>query len=321
MNIQIAPPMMTYLKIKVWPAIRFGLYFGALAGLITLFLPNHYISEAKILPAEQRSSAGMGGVGAAAAAAGVSIPGQDSPDAAYIDILGSRRIRTALLNSHFTFKVRAWYFGAEQQREQSLYDFLGKKNIDRAVSALKKHITITRDLKTKLITIVVETESPELSQQVVQRLVFLLDEFVITKSQTRGGTKATFTEKRLIEARQEMDQAEEKFLSFLQGNRNYTVSPDPSVRQKGQRLENELKLRTQLITTLAIGREQALLEEKNDLPILNVLDSGNLPIEKSAPPRSVIVGLTVALAAAGYLGFLNRSRLATLFVLGPADPT
>ena len=287
--------------------LQVGLAAGLLTALVTLCLPNQYKSEARILPADQR--AGVGVAAAAAAAMGVSIPGQESPDAAYVDILNSRSLREALLRTRFTFKVRTWYFGAEQARDQTLYDYLEKKNLDRAVKALKDRITITRDLKTKLITIAVETESPQLSQQVAQRLVRLLDEFVVTKSQTRGGVKAAFSEKRLIEARNEMAQAEDAFRSFLDGNRNYLLSPDPAVRLKGIRLDNELKLRTQLVTNLAISREQALLEEKNDMPILNMLDAGNLPIEKSGPPRLLMVLGVVFLLTASSMAWGHREYL------------
>jgi hypothetical protein len=78
------------------------------------------------------------------------------------------------------------------------------------------------------------------------------------------------------------------------------------VRLKGTRLETELRLRQQLVTSIAMNREQALLEEKNDIPILNVLDPGNLPIDKSKPARSVVVLLAVMLVGAGGWFWLNR---------------
>ncbi len=288
--------------------LQVGMVAGILTALLTIAMPNQYKSVARILPADPRSSMALSAAAAAAAAAGVSIPGQEGSDNAYVDILNSYSIREALLKTYFTFKLRTWYFGSEQIRNQTLYDFLERKNLDRAITALKGRITITRELKTRLISIAVETESPELSQLVVQRLVFLLDEFVVGKSQTRGGLKAAFADKRLTEARTELILAEDAFRVFLNGNRNYLLSTDPAVKLKGIRLDNELKLRTQLVTTLSIGREQALLEEKNDMPILNVLDKGNLPIDKSRPMRSYIVLFSSLLLGGGTWGWLNRFR-------------
>jgi len=106
-----------------------------------------------------------------------------------------------------------------------------------------------------------------------------------------------------------MSQAEEQFRLFLESNRNYLTSSDPSVRLKGARLEAELKLRQQLVTTLAMNREQALMEEKNDMPILNVMDYGNIPDEKSRPARLTMILVSFVLALGGTLVYQNRSWL------------
>jgi len=279
-----------------------GLAVGLVTALVSLFLPNYYKSEARISPAD--SKAAGGGMAGLAAAAGFSVPGQEGPDSGFVDILNSRSIREALLQKSFEFHQRNWRFGENSLRRQTVMEYLDEKDIDLSVIALRDKISVTRDLKSRLLTISVETRSPELSQQMVREMVHLLEEMVMTKAQTRGGVKAAFANKRLKEAREEMAHAEEGFRSFLDANRNYMASPDPAVRLKGLRLENELRLRTQLVTNLAIGLEQALLEEKNDLPILNVLDPGNLPIQKSKPSRSVMIMLATLLSTLGaWIGF------------------
>jgi len=286
-----------------------GLAAAVGVAIITLFVPNQYTSEARILAADARGGNNLGQLATAAAVVGVSIPGQDSADSAYVDILKSRWMLEQLLDSTYSFHAKAWYLGRTQEHQETLQNFLRAKNHDRGVRNLKQHIAIARDLKTKLLTLTVETKSPELSQQVCQRMVTLLDEFVVQRSSTRGGNKAAFAQKRMVEARNELAEAEDTFRTFLYTNRNYLTSADPAVRLKGLRLENELKLRTQIVTTLAISLEQALIEEKNDMPILNVLDKGNLPQEKSGPKRSTFVALAFLLGFFGLLGWENRDYL------------
>ena len=87
---------------------------------------------------------------------------------------------------------------------------------------------------------------------------------------------------------------------------SYQTSSDPAVRLRGTRLEAELRLRQQIVTSIAMNREQALLEEKNDIPILNMLDPGNLPIDKSKPARSSMVLLAMMMVGAGSWIWLNR---------------
>jgi len=291
--------------------ILLGCAAALVTALCTLFMPNYYRSEARILPVESKSSGGLGNLAAAAAAFGVGVSGGEGADANFIDILNSRWMRENLLKSELKFKVRTWRFGAEQARVQTLYEYLNARNMDQAVAGVAAMCSASRDLKSKVITVAAETLSPELSQMVVQRETQLLEAFAQEKGRTRGGFKAAFAEARLKEARNEMADAEEEFRRFLDSNRNYQISADPSVRIRGARLEAELKLRQQLVMTLAMNREQALMEEKNDIPILNVLDSANLPVDKSRPGRAAIVLLVFFLVSTGGWIWLNREWIRT----------
>lgn len=287
--------------------ILWALGAGLLTAAITLCLPNHYRSEAKLLPVETKGLGGnLGGLASAAAAFGVSVPGGDSSDANFVDVLNSRWLRESLLKTEFRFHERTWRFGAEMARQQTLSDYLQVKNLDQGVRAVGTILSISRDLKSKVLTISAETNSPELSQQLVQRATRLLESFVLEKGRTRGGNKVLFAEQRLSEARTEYTAAEDEFRRFLEGNRNYQGSSDPTVRLRGARLEAEMRLKQQLLTTLAMSREQALMEEKNDVPILNVLDPGHVPIEKSGPVRSRIVLAVCFLVGGGLWTWWNR---------------
>lgn len=307
-------------KTSVKKPLQWAFVVGLFTALITLFLPNYYRSEARLLPVESKGLGGsLGGLASPAAAFGVTVPGGDGSDANFVDILNSRSLREQLLQTEFHYRARKWRFGAEELQEGTLYGYIEAENMDRAVKKLGEVLSISRDLKSKVITLSAETKSPELSQQVVQRAAKLLEVFNQEKGRTRGGAKATFAEARLREARQGMDEAEEAFRRFLEGNRNYQASGDPAVRLRGTRLENELRLHQQLVTTLAMNREQALLEEKNDIPILNILDAGNLPIDKSRPTRSIMVLLSMFLAGMGNWVWGNRDWIRTKLLAGEEE--
>jgi uncharacterized protein involved in exopolysaccharide biosynthesis len=301
------------LKASLKKPLQWALAAGLLTAVVTLFMPNYYRSEARLLPVESKGLGGnLGGLASAAAAFGVSVPGGDNSDANFVDVLNSRWLKEQLIKTEFQYRMKSWRFGAERVEKGTLYDYLDVKNMDRAVKEFSSVLSASRDLKSKVITLSVETKSPDLSQQVVQRAGKLLETFFQEKGRTRGGAKAVFAESRLAEARREMDEAEDNLRRFLDGNRNYLGSADPAVRLKGTRLEAELRLRQQLVTSIAMNREQALLEEKNDIPILNVLDAGNLPIEKSKPTRSVFVLGVMFLVAVTLSGWHHRELLKSL---------
>ena len=279
---------------------------GLLMALYSISMPNYYKSEAKLLPIESKGSGNLGGLASAAAAFGVSVPGGDSSDANFVDILNSRWLREQLLQSKFQYHVRSWRFGAERAENQTLFDYLHASNMDQAISGVGTILSASRDPKSKVISINSETKSPELSQLLVQRAGKLLEVFLQEKGRTRGSAKAGFAEARLAEARREMDEAEDALRRFLDGNRNFQTSAEPSVRLKGSRLETELRLRQQLVSAIAMNREQAMLEEKNDIPILSILDPGSLPIEKSRPARTLIIQVTMILVGVVSWIIINR---------------
>lgn len=285
-----------------------GLYAALAMAAISLVMSDYYRSEARLLPVDNKSAgSSMASLASAAAAFGVAVPGADGTDSNLVDILKSRWLSERLLLTEYQFREKTWRFGKNETYNETLYQYFHRKNMDRAVQKLGSVFNTNKDIKTKVLLITATTRSPELSQQIVQKSIQLLELFVGEKGRTRGGAKAIFAGERLEEARHEMLAAEGSLRQFVEANRNYQTSTEPSVRLQGNQLEAELRLRMQLVATLAMSREQALMDEKNDVPILNVMDNGNLPYDKSWPPRSLLVLIGFFLGTAGAWGYTNRA--------------
>lgn len=282
-----------------------GLVVGILAAIYSLTLPLYFRSEARILPMENRSSA-LGGVSTTAALLGFGGLGQEGPEILYPEIIASYWMRDKLLDTTFSYALRRPSFGRAEARTETLAAYIGLANRDAALKEVGKLMTVNRDLKTRMMTLSAETQSPELSQQLVNRTIELLEVYLREKNQTRGKAKAQFAQARLAEARQTLTRKESALGEFMQANRGYAASADPGVRLNGLRLENDLRLQQQLVTSLALNQEQALLEEKNDLPLVNVMDAGNLPTERSRPTRSRMVMLFFLFGFAGALAWRRR---------------
>ncbi len=308
------PPPTLDLKASLKHPFKWALAVGLATALVSLFMPDYYRSDARLLPVDAKGTGGLGSLAATAAAFGVAVPGGEGTDTNFVDILQSRWIKERLLQTEFSFHSRSWRFGADRPSQESLYAYLDMKNMDQAVKGIDTILSANRDLKSKVITISAESKSPELSQDIVQRATNLLNQFVLEKSRTRGSEKAAFAEQRLTDARHKLDQAEAAFRAFMESNRNYKASGDPTVYLEGARLEAELNLRRQLVMTIAINREQALLEAKNDIPILNVLDSANLPEEKNRPHRFMIVVVAMIVTGLLIFGIENHKRIKAFLV-------
>lgn len=299
MSDSIESPLIPDLKASLKRPLKTSFAVGVLTALITLLIPNYYRSVARLLPVDSSITGNLGSLSAAAAAFGVNLGGAGSSDANFLDILKSRWLRERLLNTTFEFHTRAWRFGAERPCRETLYEYLHQKNMDLAIKSLDGMLKAEKNQQTNVISIYAESKSPDLAQAVVRKATDLLNQFVVDNNRTQGSEKAAFAKARLVDARKEMDKAEGALLAFEETNRNYQMSTDPAVRLRGAQLEAELTLRRQLVTTIATNLEQSLLDAKNDIPIVNILDAGNLPIEKSGPFRSLIVLLIMGLTGAG----------------------
>lgn len=284
--------------------IKHAVWAGIVTAVASLFLNQYYRSTVSILPAGPSGEMGISAVAAAIEAAP-----QTDPSENYVDILRSRLVGEQLLRKTYTFKMGWGRFGTPTVRTETLLHCLGMPDMDKGMEALPMVMKATRDLQSGVTRLSVETRSRELSQQVAQDAVAFLQSYLTTQRQTKGGNKAAFIRGRLEEVTRQYLDSEEAFRRFLETNRNFQQSGDPLVRLKGERLESDLMLRRQVVATLTINLEQALQQEKDDTPVLNVLDPGELPIEKSGPTRSFLVLIAMLLVGGASWLWSNRAVL------------
>jgi len=284
-----------------------GMVLAVAMAAFSLSLPNRYTSQVRLLPKDPRGAGGgLGAVAIAAEALGVGGAGLDDPGMAYLDILQSRRVGAALLTRTYRFSEQRWLFGPRRDHVESLLSHLKVRNLDQGLGKLTDLLDAQRDLKSGLVTIAATTPSPELSQQMAQGAAEELEDYILVHSQTQAGAKAQFATLSLAKAGDEELWAEHELEQFLMKNRDYQNSSNPEVRIRGTRLDAQLQLRQQLVANLAMSRDQALLEEKDAIPVLNVLDPGQLPLEKSGPGRALMVVGAFLLGCLGALAWRHR---------------
>jgi hypothetical protein len=308
---QTPPP-----SLNVRTSLRLPCLHACLAGLLgaagSVFLPNTYRSEARILSDSGHTGAGSTlrtGVWAPTAPPETPSSREDGPTVIYVDILHSRHLAEQLLLQEYEYGLRAWRFGRPRPTRGTLIEYLGAANTDRALGALKSLLTVQRDPKSGLLTISAETRSPDLSMQVVRKAAESLKDFLVEISQTAGKNKARFTLGRLEEVKQKYGEKGREFQRFQDANRNWEASPAPNIRFQGAQLKESLELWRQVVTNLTLNHEQALLEAQNDTQTLLLMDPGNLPLEKSRPARAFLVFSLASVVGVGSWVVHNRSAL------------
>jgi uncharacterized protein involved in exopolysaccharide biosynthesis len=253
--------------------------------MICLLLKNQYTSTASILPSgaggisSELKDLAAGSLGELGLGASGETP--ENSSALFPNVLDSRLISEKILNRNYAFAQKSKWMSFK------LMDYLDQPNMDKAIRKLRSIVAIATDKKTGVITLAVTTEYPELSAAVVHAYLEELDDYNIHHRQSSASENEKFTAKRLLEIKSELAATEDTLRSFKQVNMNYMVSSDPLLQLEMSRLQREVDLKASLYLTLAQQNEMAKVEEVKDIPVVQVLDRGSVPLEKSSPRRSL----------------------------------
>ena len=237
-------------------------------------------------------------------------PGQ-SP-AFYADLLTSRELLEAVAES--TYRVTT----PEGPRSATLIELLGIRvnspalALNVAVRRLQKVTMVGRARETGVVTVAVRAPWPELAEQIVQRMLSLLNEFNLERRQSRAKQERRFLETRQKEAQDSLAAAEDRLRSFLQRNVEYLGSVE--LRFEQDRIARDVALRQALFTSLSQAYDQARVDEVRDTPVVTVIEHPELPVRPDPRHRlqnglvAMLFGLLVAGGVVLLRDYMARTR-------------
>ncbi|HWV57913.1 MAG TPA: Wzz/FepE/Etk N-terminal domain-containing protein [Longimicrobiales bacterium] len=277
-----------------------------LVAVITVITPRTYTSTGSFVPyaGESAASRAMG----LAAQLGFILPTAGnaySPDF-YVELLRSREILGRVVDSEFEVTIPGLFPGREAVRRGNLVEVLelesGSPGRDRekAMEALAEMTSLSTGRLSGTVTLSVSTRWPELSQQIAERMLTLVDEFNRVQRQSQAAAERLFIEERLATVRQELSDAEAELQTFLQRNRAFESSPE--LRFEHDRLQREVVMRQQLYSSLAQGYEQARIDEVRNTPVITVVQAPETPVLPDR--RGLVLKVASALIAGGMLAIV-----------------
>lgn len=285
----------------------FALATAICTAIIILFVPNKYTATATILPTMSDFSTGgklsmveglpdLGSMG-------ISIRDR-SPSILYPEILKSRLLGENVLRKNYSITNKGKTITFD------LYKYFKTDNPDIAYKSLQKITAIDYNKKTGIVSISVTTKDSQLSAQIANHYVWRLDEFNKYQRKTGAGLNCEFIKKRMADTEKQLKQAEENLKLFREKNLNYYRSTDPELLMVHDRLFREVKVKTEVYLTLAQQYELAVIQEKKELPVIQVLDTAKPPSLKSGPARAktTFLGLLVGILISSFLVVVQRQR-------------
>jgi uncharacterized protein involved in exopolysaccharide biosynthesis len=283
----------------------------AVAVVVTLATPRTYSSSSAIMPQSNRATAGLSGL---AAQLGVNVPvsdGGQSP-AFYVELLGSRSMLEATVNSTYSVDQNG------VRRSATLMDVYGVDaptaalRRDAAMTILGRNVTAIPSQRSGVVRLTTTAPTPALAQAINARMLELVNAFNTETRKSRAGAERQFAENRLAEVRVDLMEAENRLMRFLESNRNYQNSPQLMFTQ--EHLNREVQRQQQLFTVLSQSYEQAKLDEVRDTPVLTTVERPSLPARPN--PRglakrtlvAILIGATIGLFLAFLRAVVGRAR-------------
>jgi len=274
--------------------LGFAVALGIAAGSWSFLRERVYGSSSSFMT-EGRQSA-MSGL---AAQLGLMLPGASGGESPqfYADLLQSREILGATATTAFAMP-------GSGARPTTLVDFYRAKGTtpalrrEAAIDRLAKAVDVYVSPRTNVVTVRVTAAMPELAQQINQRLLTLLGDFNLRRRQSRASEERRFAEERLTTVKGELRVSEDRLQSFLQSNRDYRNSP--SLVFAYERLQADVMLLRQVVTTLQQSLEQAKIEEVRDTPTVTIVESPSLPVRPD--PRGVAKFTLIGIVLGTFLG-------------------
>jgi uncharacterized protein involved in exopolysaccharide biosynthesis len=292
-----------------------------LAVLVTLVVvmlrPPEYAVSLSFVPqtTQAQSNAGIAALAGQFGLAVGGLSGASQPPQFYADLLETRELLEPIARDGVSPR------GAGARR-MLLSEFLGRAGGDTAVVAertidrLRERVVSTSvaTRTTGVVSVVVRTTSPTVSFEIAQRLLDGLNQFNRVTRQSQAGAERRFVEGRLEAARVSLRSAEDALQTFLQGNREFSNSPQLMFTQ--QRLQREVLLQQQVVTGLAQQYEEARIREVRDTPVITMIDQPRVPARPAsrhlvrAVTVSAFIGLTLAMALViGRAGWQRRRQV------------
>jgi len=262
---------------------------------VLFFAKPVYTSTAKIM-----SSSSGGGVSQAAGLAaqfGIAIPtGQSEPKWVYPEIIKSRTLARTVLKHKFDTNE----FGPQKSLLQILTygNDEPEFNLDTleimGVENLLAMIGISEDKITAILTLSINASEPKLAAEINKVLIEELDAHQRKYNKVKTSDTKQFIEERIIDTEKELSAAEEDLKVFM--DRNRRIENSPALQLEQQRLGREVTVLTGVFTTLKQQLETTKIEEVKESDYVIILDSPEVPLQRSKPNKKRMVIL------AGILG-------------------
>lgn len=239
-----------------------------------------------------------------ASLAGISLGNQSNvAPSEYLDkVIQDEEFLTQLTNRKWLYKGDSLYLYQIYEIKPDTSNVNWKFIFERSKIDLLRNngiIVLSKDKKTGLPNLTVNTPDAKLSYDINKYTIDLISNYIRNSITSQAKEKREFIEKRLAEAKPVLEASENSLAHFKE--RNFSGS-SPDLVLAEMRLRRELTLNQELYIEFKKQYEIALIDEKNDQTLIQIIKKPEVPITRSKPKSKELVLMGFALGL--FLGCL-----------------
>lgn len=183
----------------------------------------------------------------------------------------------------------------EYKYEKLKLDYIRKNGI----------LNIIKDKKTGILTLTVNMPDPKLAYEMNVFTLNNLSNYIRNSIQSQIKEKRYFIEKRIQEVKCNLEASENALALFKERN---IMSTSPKVVLEEIRLNRNVTLNQELYIQLQKQYELALIEEKDDQALIQIIKNPEIPLQRSKPDRKkiLLIGTILGLMAGGVFVYIFK---------------
>lgn len=195
--------------------------------------------------------------------------------------------------------------GSDMQEEAHPSDSLSlptlNKDEERVYQAIQGSMQLNLNPKEGYITIDYTFPEAEAAARITDKVRKTLEQYVMAFKSEKMEDNLAFVQQSFDEAQEDFQQKQDRLAIFQDANRGLTTA---SARATEQRLRSEYDIAFTVYNELAKQLEQAKLAVKESKPVLTVIEPVVVPVQKSAPRRSIIIAGFLFLGLVTAIGWI-----------------
>ena len=287
-------------KSKLFSLLFLSIVFSVVLNII---LPKKYVAEMSITQSSPNLSSGLGNVSSIASSFGINLNNMKG-DVFYLpNLIQSNSLKKSIVQKERVIDNNSTnlveYFNNPFLPFQQLDD---DEKLINSIEVFSSNLILLEDQNSGMITVKFISDSPSLSEEVLSDINVYLNRYLNSGINLQASSMLELINEEISITKSELNSVEDQLALFIDENRNYFDSPNLVLQFK--RFERDIEILNQKYTNLIIQQTMAMIEEKKQLPKLNIISE---PFSDTSPYSPSLINILFVVLIINLGLYLSRT--------------